>query len=155
MPPRAIRRHATDSTAFRMGCALLIGASIWGLGALYEMGRPPSPTFAGDTCWIGADRSGLSPLDEVENLETCGARLEVMYLRGHKPVQGAYGGMLIYVDAHGIDAAAPNGPRGPLITQKDRREIDADIVKLIALQQLKREPLPEGVWAAPWVRPHA
>ena len=153
MPSRPPRRYGPQSRPFRLGCALLIGAAVWGVGALSNLGRPPSPTFAGDVCWIRNDRSGLEPLSQVENLETCGARLEVMYLRGRKPVQGAYGGMILFVDANGIDAAAPNGPRAPLLTQNSRREIDADILKLIALEQEKRQPPPQGVWAAPVAPP--
>ena len=148
-------RYGPQSTPFKLGCALMIGAAVWGVGALSKLGAPPSPTFARDVCWIRADKAGLAPLDQVENLETCGARLEVIYLRGRKPVQGAYGGMLLFVDASGIDAAAPNGPRSRLLTQNSRREIDADILKLIALQQATREPPPQGVWATPVAPPPA
>jgi hypothetical protein len=100
-----------------------------GLLLLYRGPKPP-PSDAG-VCWIDQGRAGFVPLDRVDNLETCGARLEVVYLRQGRPVRGAYGGINVFVDASSIVAAAPNGPRARLIDPAPRRVVDADIRRLL------------------------
>jgi hypothetical protein len=83
------------------------------------------------TCYV-ASGEGFSPLDtDIPNLETCAARLEVVYLRHPTPVRGRYGGVFVYVDAADIAAAAPNGPRVRLLDAKSRGAIDADIRQLL------------------------
>jgi hypothetical protein len=81
-------------------------------------------------CWIEPAAGRFQPLDRVDNLETCGARLEVVRLRRGRPVVGAYGGVYVLVDADAIDAQAPDGPRTRLFDPSTRRALDADIDRL-------------------------
>jgi hypothetical protein len=83
-------------------------------------------------CWVPSGPNQFRVLDWVDNLETCGARLEVLFLRGGKPVSGAYGGVFVYVDADSIEAAADHQPRTTLLAGQTRRDPDAAIRTLIA-----------------------
>ncbi len=90
---------------------------------------PNSP--AARTCSI-ASGAGFVPLDpDVDNLETCAARLEVVFLKRQTPVTGRYGGVFVYVTAQSIDAAKPNGPRERLLDPKTRAGVDDQIRQLL------------------------
>lgn len=109
---------------------LLICCAI-GLAAVLLLHRgPKAPPSDIGVCWIERGQAGFVPLDHVDNLETCGARLEVVYLRQGRPVRGAYGGIYVFVDASAITAAAPNGPPARLIEPAMRPVLDADIRRL-------------------------
>jgi hypothetical protein len=108
------------------GCAI----GLAGLLLLLHRGPKPPPSDAG-VCWVERVPTGFVPLDHVDNLETCGARLEVVYLRQGRPVRGAYGGINVSVDASAIIAMAPNGPAASLIGPIPRRELDAGIRRLM------------------------
>jgi hypothetical protein len=125
---------------------LLLGACVIGLTGLLLLhkGPKPPPSDAG-VCWVERGPANFAPLDHVDNLETCGARLEVVYLRQGRPVRGAYGGINVSVDASAIVAAAPNGPPVRLIEPAPRREIDADIRRLLAANgEATSPPAPAG-----------
>lgn len=88
------------------------------------------------TCWIMNSKNALIPLDYgVQNLETCGARLEVRHLVLKRPVAGAYGGVNIFVDDRAITAAAPNGPEALLFNDADRKKIQVAIHRLLEVQK--------------------
>ncbi len=94
--------------------------------------RGPLPRFEAGVCWIATTSGAFVPLDhDVANLETCSARLEVVYRRRRQPVTGAYGGVYVYVDASAIDAQAPDGPKVRLIDQTTRAKVDAAIARVI------------------------
>ena len=94
--------------------------------------RPPAPVQAG-ICWFTSSTGRFVPLDqEVANIETCAARLEVVYLQKGQPVTGAYEGSYVFIDAKTIARAGSAGPPLPLIGPDDRQRIDADIRRLQA-----------------------
>lgn len=87
-------------------------------------------------CWIRGDDGRLTVLDaNVENLETCGARLLVRYIQGERPVSGSFGGVDVFVDANVMEAATPYGDyRIPLVSMADRKRIEAATRRLLASQ---------------------
>ncbi len=86
-------------------------------------------------CYIASGSRQFVPIDrDIANLETCAARLEVMYLRERRPVTGLYGGVYVLIDGSHIDAKAPDGPRTRLLSDESRQHIDADIGLLLADQ---------------------
>jgi hypothetical protein len=100
----------------------------------------PSPQRAplqpGLCSTVTTDASGRAVFNaiahDVDNLETCGARLEAVRILSNQPVFGAYQGVYVVVDEQGIDAQPTiNGPRRELISRGDRRRIDAAIEELI------------------------
>ena len=97
--------------------------------------RPRQATFDG-RCWIRGGDGKLTVLDaNVENLETCGARLAVRHIQQGKPVSGAFGGVDVFVDADAIEAGTPyGGHRILLISTADRKRIDVAIRRLMAAQ---------------------
>ena len=109
-----------------IGCVIGVAAL-----PLLHRGPKPPPSDAG-VCWIERAPAGFVPLDNVDNLQTCGARLEVVYLRQGRPVRGAYGGIHVSVDASAIEAQASNGPPANLIGAVPRRVLDAEIRRLLA-----------------------
>ncbi len=58
------------------------------------------------------------------NLETCGARLEVVFLGDRHPVQGAYGGFFIVVDNVSIRAGRTQGMMVLLFAPQARKAVD-------------------------------
>jgi len=114
----------------RMWRRLLIGCVIGLAGLLLLHKGPKAPPSDAGVCWVEQGHAGFVPLDRVDNLETCGARLEVVYLRQGRPVRGAYGGINVFVDASAIVAAAPGGPSARLIEPAMRPVLDADIRRL-------------------------
>ncbi len=93
--------------------------------------RPWAPVQGG-VCWIVNERGGFAPLDwEVENLQTCAARLEVVYLQRGRTVVGAFQGVYVYIDATMIAQAGRYGRPSQLIGPADRRKIDEDIRLLL------------------------
>ena len=93
--------------------------------------RPQTHAFDG-RCWIrGADQT-LSLLDaHVDNIETCGARLEVRHLQTKAPVSGVFGGVNVYANAHAIEADTLYGHRTRLVSAADRARIDLAIRSLL------------------------
>lgn len=111
-------------------------------GATMKLGRTLPPPPPPSPCLIPyAD--GFKVLDYVDNLETCGARLEVLYLEDGRPVRGAYGGIRLAADDQGIWAAAEDGPRQSLMSAVTRQRVDADIRRLIRARD--QPQLPKGV----------
>lgn len=80
-------------------------------------------------CWRFANEGGKPRFDrlsnDVQNLESCAARLEANYLRTRRPVVGAYQGRFIFVN---IDTIASSqhlkGNRWPVFLGNQRAEID-------------------------------
>ncbi len=107
---------------------VLLSLAAWLPLALGACGQNPQPPFQAGVCFIDDGGGRYRPLDDgIDNLETCGARLEVVFLDRRRPVVGAFGGMYVLVDGGSIDSQAPNGPRAPLIDPRHRRQVDADI----------------------------
>lgn len=96
--------------------------------------RSQVSTFDG-RCWIRGPGETLTVLDaHVENIETCGARLEVRYLQTGAPVEGLFGGTEVFVNSKAIEAGTPWGHRARLLHQVDRERIDAAIRQLLERQ---------------------
>jgi hypothetical protein len=129
-----------------LGVAAAIGAAFLAGGGLVLVGRTPPPPPRPEACLIAAP-SGLMPLDYVNSLETCGARLEAVYLEEHRPVAGAFGGVQVFADAQGIDAAALHGPRHSLISPLNRYRIDLVLVRKMRARGegpvLRLDPAPD------------
>jgi hypothetical protein len=69
---------------------------------------------------------------DIENLETCGARLEAVRLLTDQPVSGAFQGVYVFADETGIRVGPTlDGPHRELISAADRARIDAAINELI------------------------
>jgi hypothetical protein len=94
-------------------------------------GMKPPPSVAHE-CWVASGPDRYRVLDMVDNLETCGARLEFIFLSEGKPAQGLYSGVSVFADARGVDAAPPHGPRTTLLGARTRRDLDAAIRTLVA-----------------------
>lgn len=104
-----------------------------GLAVLLTACETRPQTHAFDTrCWIrGADQT-LSVLDaDVENIETCGARLEVRYIQTGKPVSGAFGGVNVFANDTAIEADTLYGHRTKLVSAADRARIGVAIRALL------------------------
>ena len=68
----------------------------------------------------------------IENAETCGARLEAVRLMQGTDVSGAYQGVYLFADEDGLSIAPSlDGPRRELLSQKDRERVDAAIAELM------------------------
>jgi hypothetical protein len=97
-------------------------------------------------CWtvdaVSPHAPKLAPLErDIENPETCAARLEAIRLMRGGPVLGAYEGVYLFADDRGLDIASSlDGPRRELVAPKDRQRIDAVIGDLI-----RRRVAREGV----------
>jgi hypothetical protein len=77
---------------------------------------------------------------DVDNLETCGARLEAVRILSNQPVFGAYQGIYLVVDEEAISAGPTlDGPHRELISRGDRSRIDAAINELIRQRAQERE----------------
>jgi hypothetical protein len=111
-----------------------MGAVVVLAGMIPMFGGKPRAAQSEHECWVASSPSRYRVLDWVENLETCGARLEVLFLRSGQPVKGLYGGISVFVDAQSIRAAAPNGPQTSLIGPKSRRDLDQAIQTLTSRQ---------------------
>jgi hypothetical protein len=85
-------------------------------------------------------RSVFNPIaEDVENLETCGARLEAVRILTSQPVFGAYQGVYVVVDDRTISVGATlEGPHRQLISRGDRSRIDAAIRELIRRRAQER-----------------
>ena len=105
--------------------------------------RPPFRPWApvrGGVCWIVTERGRFEPLDwGVENLQTCGARLEVVYLVEKRPVVGAFQGVYVFIDRTMIAQAGRYGTPSQLIGPADRRKIDDDI-RLLLQARAREKP---------------
>jgi hypothetical protein len=103
--------------------AVAIGAGFW---------RSSDPQAPRDpkVCWRFSTPAGAEPRfdrlsSDVQNLESCAARLEAQYLRTRRPVVGAYQGRFIFVNIDTI-ASSPHlkGNRWPVFLGNQRAEID-------------------------------
>lgn len=108
-----------------------VAAAIATLMSVAKIGAHRSILPKTSMCWMTGDKGALAPLRAEENLESCGALLEAVYIREHQPVSGGFGGVGVLVNDSGIYTAAPGGPRVPLIDANARRRIDDDIVRLM------------------------
>lgn len=120
---------------------LPVVATVGLIGMIPMFGAHPRPAVAHE-CWVASGPDRFQVLDFVDNLETCGARLEVLFLRGGKPVSGAYGGVYVYVDSRSIEAAADHQPRTTLLAGQTRRDLDAAIRTLVAREASGPGPAP-------------
>lgn len=129
-------RRTAPSKARMLLIALAIGSAGLVAGETIRLGRtlPPPPPPA--PCLL-LDGPGYRALDYVDNLETCGARLEAVHLMEGRPVSGAFGGLKVFADDQGMDAAAGRGPRQRLVNAAARQTIDADIRRLLDARRRK------------------
>jgi hypothetical protein len=68
----------------------------------------------------------------VWSLDDCAAQLEAFHLQGASRVEGAFQGYFIFVDDRLVTSApSQNGFRYPIFQPSQRREIDADLRRLI------------------------
>ena len=112
--------------------ALCLSGAIFGICHNPQTPFRPWAPVQGGVCWIATEQGRFAPLDwEVENLQTCGARLEVVYLVENRPVVGAFQGVYVYVDRTMIAQAGRYGTPSQLIGPADRRKIDDDIRLLL------------------------
>lgn len=90
-------------------------------------------------CWIDKGGGRMAVLDSgLENLETCGARLEAVRLIEGRPVRGAFGGVFVFADDTLIGASPRiDGPHIWLFSPQDRLRIDA------AIRQVQRAKTPD------------
>lgn len=128
--PLGLIRPRSPGAPLVLGLMIALAAGCLGLGGCHDAEGPPSDA---GLCWIGTPRRGFRVLDgHSGNLETCGARLEVAYLRQRRPVEGAYGGVYIFIDDREIDAQAPNGPRERLFDPQTRAVMDRFLAELMS-----------------------
>jgi hypothetical protein len=86
-------------------------------------------------CWIRGTDHALVLLDAyVENIETCGARLEVRHIQTGVPVTGAFGGTPVFANSNAIEAGTPWGYRTRLVSAADRDRIDTAIRRMLDQQ---------------------
>ena len=112
----------------RSGLLVLVALTLW-LSACES--RPRTYAFDG-RCWIRGADGKLAIIDaHVENIETCGARLEVRHLQTGAPVAGAFGGTAVFANSKAIEAATPWGHRIRLVSQADRMILDDAIRRLL------------------------
>lgn len=110
-----------------------VTGAFFAIGHMHLLGSTPRPAPPPSPCLVQAT-AGFELLDRVDSLENCGARLEAIYLENDEPVVGAYGGLRVFADAQGIDAAAPHGPRQTLITPQMRAYVDQTLRTLMAMR---------------------
>ena len=120
----------TLAIALAIGSAGLVAGYTIHLGRTFPAAAPPAPCLV----W---DAGRLRTLDYVDSLETCGARLEVLYLQDGQPVTGAYAGMRVFADAEGIDTALLHGPRKQLVSRGTREFVDYHIKRLLEARRRK------------------
>lgn len=113
------------------GVAIAVALAFLRVGQRLELGTTLGPPPPPAPCLLSAP-TGFVLLDRVDSLESCGARLEAVYLQGGQPVAGAYGGLRLFADAQGIDTALEHGPRETLITPAMRIDVDATLRELMA-----------------------
>jgi hypothetical protein len=94
---------------------------------------PLEPGLCSTVTTDAQGRSVFNPIAvDVENLETCGARLEAVRILTSQPVFGAYQGVYVVVDERAISVGTTlEGPHRELISRGDRSRIDAAIHELI------------------------
>jgi hypothetical protein len=114
-----------------LSVAVAVAGAFFAIGGMHLLGSPPRPAPPPSPCLV-QEAQGLVLLDRVDNLESCGARLEAVYLESDEPVLGAYGGLRVFADANGIDAASAHGPRATLITPQMRAYVDQTLRELMA-----------------------
>lgn len=87
---------------------------------------PPHAPAAAGVCFRANDKGEFIPLEsDIPNVDTCGSRLEGVFLQEHQSILGAYGGMFIWVTDESIRAGSMfDGPRAVLITKENRVKID-------------------------------
>lgn len=92
-----------------------------------------APVEPGLCSKLTADGEGFTAVGrDIENLETCGARLEAVRLMTEEPVAGAFEGVYVFADEGGITVGPTlDGPHRELISAADRIRIDAAINELI------------------------
>lgn len=100
--------------------------------------------FPGDTpdpdagiCWRVRASPGPAPVREVlerdvDNLQTCAARLEAVRMMGGGAVEGAFEGRSIFVNAAEItQSPSRSGTRYPVFDAGQRREVQDAIRRLL------------------------
>ncbi len=115
------------------------GAVLAVIGGALVVGLPASQRAPSDPglCWtvtaLPHAKAKFTPLDQnIDNAETCGARLEAVRMLQGGPVSGAFGGAYLFADDEGITIAPTlEGPRRELISAKDRQRVDMVLAELI------------------------
>jgi hypothetical protein len=111
---------------FAILCALALGAC----------DDIAAPTQRG-VCWrlltVPAQRPKFQAISSgVWSLDDCAAQLEAFHLQGASQVEGAFQGYFIFVDSRLVTSAPSSGGfRYPIFQPSQRREIDADLRRLI------------------------
>jgi hypothetical protein len=119
--------------ARRFNRALAVAICAMALGACDELA---APTQRG-VCWrlseATAQKSSFQRVSShVWSLDDCAAQLEAFHLQGAPRVEGAFQGYFIFVDDRLVTSApSQNGFRYPIFQPSQRREIDADLRRLI------------------------
>lgn len=130
MTSSAGRRRAW---ARRFNPALAVAICAIALGACDELAAPTQP----GVCWRLQDatprKSSFQRISShVWSLDDCAAQLEAFHLQGAPRVEGAFQGYFIFVDDRLVTSApSQNGFRYPIFQPSQRREIDADLRRLI------------------------
>ena len=124
-------RKQPGGRALFCGVAVAVALVFLRVGNVLELGATLGPPPPPAPCLLSAP-TGFVLLDRVDNLESCGARLEAVYLENGVPVTGAYGGIQVFVDGRGVDAVFDHGPRQTLIPPQMRAYVDATLRELMA-----------------------
>jgi hypothetical protein len=109
------------------GVAIVVGAAVVFSGAMRSTAAPDDRGICFRMIGGEAKRSYVQLAKNVENLETCAAHLERLFLQAGGRVDGAYQGRFIFVDAGSIRSATSlEGSRwqvffGPQRTALDKR----------------------------------
>lgn len=107
------------------------GAAGW---LVWDHNRPglQAPTDA-NTCWL-MERDGgevrFVPLSRrIDNLESCAATLEGLYLGGRRQLEGAFQGRFLFVDDNAIQSAETvDGGRWRIFYGEQRAALDRRIL---------------------------
>lgn len=123
--------------------ALAIVAGIGWVGWDSTRPRLEAPKEA-MTCWrmtLREGRAGFAPLSRrTENLESCAATLEVIWLESRRPVQGAYQGRFIFVGPEAVESAESlEGARWRIFWGAQRERIDK---RILLARQRQSQGLP-------------
>ncbi len=117
----------------RFGQALAFALCAIALGACDDLVAPGQR----GVCWRLVGAPAQKPQFQaiasgVWSLDDCAAELEAFHLQGALRVEGAFQGYFIFVDDKLVTSApSQNGFRYPIFQPSQRREIDADLRRLI------------------------
>jgi hypothetical protein len=112
--------------------------------ALCACDRPvTAPTRTG-VCWFMVEGLNGEPdfkpfATNIENLESCAARLEGAYVKSGHPVRGAFQGRFIFVDEADVTAGPRlRGQHYRVFTPQQRAQIRANLLTLRERERMGR-----------------